>query len=59
MKFKDTLVKSNIDLFFLQGTVVSTEHIGMDGRESLNIENLCKTLKVPVIAGNCVTYEVA
>ena len=59
IKFKETLVKSKIDLFFLQGTVVSTEHLGMDGKESLNIKNLCQSLKVPVIAGNCVTYEVA
>ena len=59
MKYKETLVNSKIDLFFLQGTVVSTEHLGMDGKDSLNIENLCKTLQVPVIAGNCVTYEVA
>ena len=59
MKYKETLVNSKIDLFFLQGTVVSTEHLGMDGKVSLNIENLCKTLQVPVIAGNCVTYQVA
>ena len=59
IKFKETLMKSKIDLFFLQGTVVSTKHLGMDGNETLNIESLCKTLKVPVIAGNCVTYEVA
>ncbi len=59
IKFKETLVKSQIDLFFLQGTVVSTEHLGMDGKETLNIKSLCQSLKVPVIAGNCVTYEVA
>ena len=59
IKFKETLVKSKIDLFFLQGTVVSTEHLGMDGKETLNIKSLCQSLKVPVIAGNCVTYEVA
>ena len=59
IKFKEILVKSRIDLFFLQGTVVSTEHLGMDGKESLNIKNLCKSINVPVIAGNCVTYEVA
>ena len=59
IKFKDTLNNSNIDLFFLQGTVVSTEHLGMEGKESLNIGDLCKYMKVPVIAGNCVTYEVA
>ena len=59
IKFKDTLVKSNIDLFFLQGTVVSTEHLGRDGQETLDIKKLCDHLKFPVIAGNCVTYEVA
>ena len=59
IKFKQTLNKSKIDLFFLQGTVVSTEHLGLDGKESLNIRELCVSMKVPVIAGNCVTYEVA
>ena len=59
IKFKETLVKSKIDLFFLQGTVVSTEHLGMKGKETLNIKSLCKSLNIPVIAGNCVTYEVA
>ena len=59
IKFKETLNNSKIDLFFLQGTVVSTEHLGMEGKETLNIKDLCQSLKVPVIAGNCVTYEVA
>mgnify|MGYP001369539416 CR=1 FL=1 len=59
IKFKDTLLESDLDLFFLQGTVVSTEHIGAGGQETLNIEELCKSLAIPVIAGNCVTYEVA
>ena len=59
IKFKETLLKSKIDLFFLQATVVSTKHLGLDGEETLNIESLCKSLKAPVIAGNCVTYEVA
>ena len=59
IKFKEILNNSEIDLFFLQGTVVSTEHLGMEGKESLNIKDLCQSLKVPVIAGNCVTYEVA
>ena len=32
IKFKETLNNSKIDLFFLQGTVVSTEHLGMEGK---------------------------
>ncbi len=59
IKFKDILNNSEIDLFFLQGTVVSTEHLGMQGKGSLDIKDLCQSLRVPVIAGNCVTYEVA
>ena len=31
----------------------------MEGKETLNIKDLCQFLKVPVVAGNCVTYEVA
>ncbi len=59
IKFKDTLSKSNLDMFFLQGTVVSTEHLGLEGKESLNIKKLCQSINVPVVAGNCVTYDVA
>ncbi len=59
IKFKETLNNSKIDLFFLQGTVVSTEHLGMEGKETLNIKDLCQSMNVPVVAGNCVTYEVA
>jgi len=59
IKFKETLNNSKIDLFFLLGSVVSTEHLGMEGKESLNIKDLCQSMNVPVVAGNCVTYEVA
>ena len=59
IKFKKALRDSDLDLFFLQGTVVSTQHVGTNGQESLDIEDLCKCLDVPIIAGNCVTYDVA
>ena len=59
IKFKEALRESDLDLFFLQGTVVSTQHEGTNGQESLDIEDLCKSLNIPIIAGNCVTYEVA
>ena len=59
MKFRETLINSKIDLFFLQGTVVSTDHLCMEGKETLNIKDLCQSMKVPIVAGNCVTYEVA
>ena len=59
IKFKETIIESKPDLFFLQGTVVSTKHIGISGNESLNIKDLCDSLNIPVIAGNCVSYQVA
>ena len=59
MKFKDVIVNSGADIFFLQATVVSTEHIGPLNRKSLDISELCKSIKIPVVVGNCVTYDVA
>ena len=59
LNFQETISNSGADLFFLQATVVSTEHLGVKGSKSLNIENLCKNIGMPVIVGNCVTYEVA
>ncbi|WP_320677112.1 GuaB3 family IMP dehydrogenase-related protein [Prochlorococcus sp. MIT 1300] len=59
IRFGKTIAEAGADLFFVQGTVVSTEHIGPEGRESLNLESLCKTLGIPVVMGNCVTYDVA
>lgn len=43
----------------MQATVVSTDHLGPEGQETLDLENLCRSLGVPVVIGNCVTYEVA
>ncbi|ABX09059.1 GuaB3 family IMP dehydrogenase-related protein [Prochlorococcus marinus] len=59
IKFKETILEAKTDLFFLQATVVSTEHIGPPDRESLDLSKLCKTMNIPVLVGNCVTYEVA
>ncbi len=59
IKYKNILIESQPDLFFLQGTVVSTEHLGVSGQKTLDIQDLCKSLQIPVIAGNCVTYDVA
>ena len=59
IKFKEVISKTYLDIFFLQGTVVSTEHLGPKGQLALNIKDLCESLSIPVIAGNCVTYDVA
>ena len=59
IKFKEAILEADPNLFFLQGTVVSTKHLGVNGQETLNINELCNTLNLPVVAGNCVTYDVA
>ncbi len=59
IRYAETIAKAGADLFFVQATVVSTEHIGPEGRESLDLEGLCKDIGIPVVIGNCVTYEVA
>ena len=59
MKYRNVIANSEASLFFVQATVVSTEHIGPSGKESLNLEELCQNLQIPILIGNCVTYEVA
>ena len=46
------------DIFVLQSTVISTKHKSSTS-EPLDIRKFCETMKVPVLVGNCVTYEVA
>ena len=46
------------DIFVLQSTVISTKHKSSTS-EALNIKKFCEVMKVPVLVGNCVTYEVA
>lgn len=51
--------EAGADLFFVQSTVVSTKHVSPSGVESLDLARLVKELPIPVVVGNCVTYEVA
>tara|TARA_Y100001968_G_C19402666_1_gene741885 strand:- start:713 stop:1876 length:1164 start_codon:yes stop_codon:yes gene_type:complete len=59
MQFKKVIQEAGADIFFLQATVVSTKHIGREGYENLNLPELCQNMGIPVVVGNCVTYEVA
>ncbi|MDD5653890.1 MAG: GuaB3 family IMP dehydrogenase-related protein [Candidatus Omnitrophica bacterium] len=47
---------AGVDIFIVQSTVTSTKHIAK-AYKSLDLEAFCKNAKVPVILGNCVTYE--
>ena len=59
LRYGQAIAEAGADLFFVQATVVSTEHIGVEGQTSLDLEALCRDLGIPVVIGNCVTYEVA
>lgn len=50
--------KAGADIFVLQSTVISTKHKSSSS-EPLNLADFCKMMGVPVLVGNCVTYEVA
>jgi IMP dehydrogenase len=57
-KFGKVAAEAGADLFFVQGTVVSTEHTAPEGVEPLDLAAFCAEMPIPVILGNCVTYEV-
>ena len=50
--------EAGVDIFVIQVTVISPRHISSEYK-SLDFEIFCESMKVPVIAGNCVTYETA
>ncbi len=58
-KYGSIVAKAGADLFFVQATVVSTDHLSPPSIEPLNLAKFCQEMPIPVILGNCVTYEVA
>ena len=59
LRYGRMIAEAGADLFFVQATVVSTDHIGPEGQQTLHLETLCRDMGVPVVIGNCVTYDVA
>jgi IMP dehydrogenase len=59
LRFGQAIAEEGADLFFVQATVVNTQYVGPEGQASLNLEQLCLTMPMPVVLGNCVGYEVA
>lgn len=55
-KFAKIAVSNGADLFVVQSTVTTTKHLTKEYK-SLDLLKFCKTTKIPVILGNCVTYE--
>jgi len=57
-KYGGVAASSGADLFFIQATVVSTDHLSPESVTPLNLEEFCRSMPIPVALGNCVTYEV-
>ncbi len=57
-KYGEVVSRSGADLFFIQATVVSTDHISPESITPLDLVQFCRSMPIPVILGNCVTYEV-
>jgi IMP dehydrogenase len=58
-KYGDAVAKAGADLFFVQATVVSTAFLSPESVTPLDLAEFCKNMPIPVVLGNCVTYEVA
>lgn len=55
-KYAKIAVSNGADIFVIQSTVTTTKHIAKEYK-SLDLFKFCKATKIPVILGNCVTYE--
>jgi IMP dehydrogenase len=58
-RFGQVVAEAGADLFFIQATVVSTAHLSPETITPLDLEEFCRVMPMPVVLGNCVTYEVA
>ena len=58
VQFAQTVLDSGVDLFVIQGTVVSAEHVSTR-HEPLNLKRFIADLDVPVLVGGCATYQSA
>lgn len=57
-QFGDAVAEAGPDLVFIQATVVSTAHLSPENVSPLDLADFCERMPMPVILGNCVTYEV-
>jgi len=57
-KFGALAQEAGADIFIVQSTVATVRHISNEYK-ILDLEKFCKKMKIPVVVGNCVTYNVA
>ncbi|MGB3298931.1 MAG: GuaB3 family IMP dehydrogenase-related protein [Phormidesmis sp.] len=58
VKFGRIVAEAGADMVFVQATVVSTDHISPEAISPLDLAQFCRDMPIPVLLGNCVTYEV-
>ncbi|WP_017325944.1 GuaB3 family IMP dehydrogenase-related protein [Synechococcus sp. PCC 7336] len=58
-KYGPLVAEAGGDMYFVQATVVSTDHTAPEGMRALDLAKFCSEMPIPVAIGNCVTYEVA
>ncbi len=56
-RFEAIAQEAGADLFVVQSTVTTVRHISK-AYKALDLKKFCSKAKIPVILGNCVTYEV-
>lgn len=54
--FSKLAVAAGADIFLIQSTVTTLKHVSREYK-SLDLYKFCKSTKIPVVLGNCVTYE--
>ncbi|MDA8188298.1 MAG: GuaB3 family IMP dehydrogenase-related protein [Dehalococcoidales bacterium] len=54
--FAPLAVEAGVDIFVVASTVTTARHIS-EGKQELSFDKFCKSTKVPVLVGNCVSYE--
>ena len=57
-RFGQIAQEAGADIFIVQSTVTTVKHVAKKYK-ALDFGKFCKSMKLPVVIGNCVTYEVA
>ena len=57
-QYAKALIDAELDLFVVQGTVVSAEHVSKTV-EPLNLKRFIREFEIPVIVGGCASYQAA
>jgi IMP dehydrogenase len=58
VEYIKTILEAELDLFVVQGTVVSAEHVSRSS-EPLNLKKFIRELDIPVVVGGCSSYQTA